>query len=105
MTEAAIDSGLTRDLYVALGEPVDEKTGAWGVRIYVKPFIDWIWFGCIFMAIGGALAMADKRYRIKLKVKQDAPKDKANEPKKAGKGRPSGSLAINKSAAKPQGGD
>ncbi len=70
MTEAAIDAGFTRDLYLALGEPVDDKTGAWGVRIYVKPFIDWIWFGCIFMAMGGALALADKRYRIKMKAKQ-----------------------------------
>ena len=47
MTEAAIDTGLFGDLYVALGEPVTETgvAGAWGVRVYVKPFIDWIWFG------------------------------------------------------------
>ena len=68
MTEAAIDPGLTRDLYVSLGEPVENATdGAWGVRIYVKPFINWIWFGCIFMALGGALAISDKRYRLKVK--------------------------------------
>ena len=65
MTEAAIDSGVTRDLYVSLGEPVENATdGAWGVRIYVKPFVDWIWFGCIFMALGGVLALSDKRYRL-----------------------------------------
>ena len=68
MTEAAIASGFTRDLYVSLGEPVEGAAdGAWGVRVYVKPFIDWIWFGCIFMAMGGALAISDKRYRLKLR--------------------------------------
>jgi cytochrome c-type biogenesis protein CcmF len=66
MTEAAINSSFTGDLYVSLGEPVENATdGAWGVRIYVKPFIDWIWFGCLIMAFGGALAIADKRYRLK----------------------------------------
>ncbi len=64
MTEAAIDTGFTRDLYVSLGEPVENSPeGAWAVRIYVKPFIDWIWGGCILMALGGAFAIADKRYR------------------------------------------
>ncbi len=61
MTEAAIDSGLTRDLYVSLGEAVDG--GAWIVRVYVKPFIDWIWGGCLLMALGGLLAISDRRYR------------------------------------------
>jgi hypothetical protein len=59
--QAAIDSGLTRDLYVSLGEQVEG--GAWIVRVYVKPFIDWIWFGCLFMALGGLLAVSDRRYR------------------------------------------
>lgn len=69
MTEAAIDSGFTRDLYVALGEPVENAIdGAWGVRVYVKPFIDWIWFGCVFMALGGVLALCDRRYRLKQKA-------------------------------------
>ncbi|MBN9423940.1 heme lyase CcmF/NrfE family subunit [Azospira sp. APE16] len=61
MTEAAIDYGLTRDLYVALGEPLDENT--WVVRVHHKPFVNWIWIGCIFMALGGALAASDRRYR------------------------------------------
>jgi cytochrome c-type biogenesis protein CcmF len=61
MTEAAIDVGITRDLYVSLGEPVE--SGAWVVRIYVKPFIDWIWGGCLLMALGGLLAVTDRRYR------------------------------------------
>ena len=63
MTEADIDTGFTRDLYVSLGEPVGD--GAWGVRIYHKPFVDWIWGGCLLMALGGALAIADRRYRSK----------------------------------------
>jgi cytochrome c-type biogenesis protein CcmF len=66
MTEAAIDVGVLRDLYVALGEPVE--AGAWGVRIYVKPFINWIWGGCFLMALGGLIALSDRRYRFKVKV-------------------------------------
>jgi cytochrome c-type biogenesis protein CcmF len=62
MTEAAIDPSITRDLYVALGGPLD-KEGAWSVRIYYKPFIRWIWFGALFMALGGLLSATDKRYR------------------------------------------
>jgi cytochrome c-type biogenesis protein CcmF len=62
MTEAAIRTGFTGDLYVSLGEPV-AGTNAWIVRIYVKPFVDWIWGGCLLMAIGGMLAMSDRRYR------------------------------------------
>jgi cytochrome c-type biogenesis protein CcmF len=63
MTEAAIDTGFTRDLYVSLGEPVEGN--AWIVRVYYKPFVDWIWGGCLLMAIGGALATSDRRYRAK----------------------------------------
>lgn len=62
MTEAAIDPGLTRDLYVALGEPLDKD--AWSVRIYYKPFIRWIWFGGLLMMAGGLSSLLDKRYRI-----------------------------------------
>ncbi len=62
MTEAGIDAGFTRDIYVALGEPLE--SGAWAVRLYVKPFVRWIWLGSIFMAIGGLLAAMDRRYRI-----------------------------------------
>lgn len=65
MTEAAIDAGLTRDIYVSLGEELEDK--AWAVRVYYKPFVDWIWGGCLLMALGGILAMSDKRYRMKLK--------------------------------------
>ncbi|HSH08673.1 MAG TPA: heme lyase CcmF/NrfE family subunit [Burkholderiales bacterium] len=62
MTESAIDSGLTRDLYVALGEALEG--GAWSVRIHYKPMVVWIWLGCIVMAIGGLLATLDRRYRV-----------------------------------------
>jgi cytochrome c-type biogenesis protein CcmF len=65
MTEAAIDTGLLRDLYVSLGEPVDGSNNAWIVRVYVKPFIDWVWGGCLLMALGGLLAVTDRRYRVK----------------------------------------
>jgi cytochrome c-type biogenesis protein CcmF len=61
MTEAAIDTGFTRDLYVSLGEPVQGQ--AWIVRVYYKPFVDWIWGGCVLMALGGLLALTDRRYR------------------------------------------
>ena len=62
MTEAAIDAGVFRDLFVALGEPRGRE-GAWTLRLYVKPFIRWIWFGAVFMALGGLLATGDIRYR------------------------------------------
>ena len=62
MTEAAINTRLTRDLYVALGEALDEKT--WTVRVYHKPFVDWIWGGAFVMALGGLLAVTDRRYRV-----------------------------------------
>lgn len=63
MTEAAIDEGLFRDLFIALGEPVGDK-GAWAIRIYYKPFIRWIWLGAIFMSLGGFVALFDRRYKI-----------------------------------------
>ncbi|MEN9478979.1 MAG: hypothetical protein RLZZ298_374 [Pseudomonadota bacterium] len=67
MTEAAIDAGILRDVYVSLGEPIDrdKPEGEWAVRVYYKPFVDWIWGGCALMALGGLLAMLDRRYRIK----------------------------------------
>jgi cytochrome c-type biogenesis protein CcmF len=61
MTNAAIDSGPLGDIYVSMGEPVDN--GAWIIRVYSKPFITWVWFGFIMMAIGGFLALSDRRYR------------------------------------------
>lgn len=63
MTEAGIDSGLWRDLYVSLSEPINEQANAWIVHITVKPYINWIWGGCLLMGLGGLLAASDKRYR------------------------------------------
>jgi cytochrome c-type biogenesis protein CcmF len=63
-TEAGIDSGFTRDLYLVLGDPQVGETGAWAVRMYVKPFANWIWGGAIVMALGGVLSLTDRRYRV-----------------------------------------
>jgi cytochrome c-type biogenesis protein CcmF len=63
MTEAAIASGVLGDLYVSLGDPVGE--GAWTLRVYHKPFVTWIWGGCLLMAFGGLLALSDRRYRVR----------------------------------------
>ncbi len=63
MTEAAIDGGLTRDLYAALGEELDD--GSWAVRLYYKPFVRWIWYGGVLMSLGGILCMFDRRYRFR----------------------------------------
>lgn len=69
MTEAAIDWGFRRDLYAALGEKLED--GSWGVRLYYKPFVRWIWIGGLFMVFGGLLCMFDKRYRLSV-VKKNA---------------------------------
>jgi cytochrome c-type biogenesis protein CcmF len=71
MTIAAIDTGLLGDRYVSLGEPLlaDNVNGAWGVRIYLKPFIDWIWMGAFMMALGGFIAICDRRYRLAIRRK------------------------------------
>ena len=62
MTEAGIDPGFTRDLYVSLGEPLDG--GAWSVRLHYKAYVRWIWLGALMMATGGLLAASDRRYRL-----------------------------------------
>ncbi|MPW35392.1 heme lyase CcmF/NrfE family subunit [Vibrio sp. B1Z05] len=67
MTEAAIDAGVTRDLYIAMGEKLDDGV-SWAVRIYYKPFVRWIWAGSLFMALGGAIAISDRRYRFRSKT-------------------------------------
>ena len=66
MTEAALNPGFTRDVYISLGEPLAQ--GAWGVRIYIKSFVRWIWLGAIMMTIGGLVAAWDKRYRRKIEA-------------------------------------
>jgi cytochrome c-type biogenesis protein CcmF len=63
MTEAGIDSGLFRDLYVSLGEPIEGERMQWSVRVFYKPFVSWLWYGSILMVLGGLLAVSDRRYR------------------------------------------
>ncbi|HEX6414538.1 MAG TPA: heme lyase CcmF/NrfE family subunit [Burkholderiales bacterium] len=70
MTEAAIDPGFTGDLYVSLGDPLAD--GAWLVKVQHKPFIDWIWGGCLVMALGGLLAASDRRYRFAIRREETA---------------------------------
>ena len=63
MTEAAMEANLTRDLYVALGDPIDRKISAWAVRVHYKPFVRWIWSGGFLVALGGFVTVMDRRYR------------------------------------------
>jgi len=88
MTEAGIDAGFTRDLFVALGEPLGSN--AWSFRLYHKPFVRWIWLGGLLMGIGGLLAALDKRYRrvrrrtLKVKPSEEKQKPKEINPKLSG---------------------
>ncbi|GAB3040613.1 MULTISPECIES: heme lyase CcmF/NrfE family subunit [Oleiagrimonas] len=75
-TESAVDAGPMRDLYVALGEPLDN--GAWAMRIYVKPFVRWLWGGGILMMLGGFLAAADRRFRLRREASSDRPAPSVN---------------------------
>lgn len=71
MTEAAIDSSFWGDLYIAMGEPLapgENGQQAWAIRVHDKPFVNWIWLGSLLMALGGFLAISDKRYRLKKRV-------------------------------------
>ncbi|SFU49706.1 heme lyase CcmF/NrfE family subunit [Nitrosospira multiformis] len=99
MTEAAIDTGILRDLYVALGEPLEN--GAWVVRVYHKPFVDWIWFGCMLMAFGGFLAVTDRRYRLSSRKQREtveAEERKAAKASKAGRKATAPMIARSKKA-------
>jgi cytochrome c-type biogenesis protein CcmF len=91
MTEAGIDAGFTRDLFIALGEPLGKN--AWSFRIYHKPFVRWIWLGAILMGLGGLLAALDKRYRRMRKISVEPVKDGTNINSKAGTQKPSGAIA------------
>ena len=70
MTETAIDSGIFRHLYISLGEPVGGS--AWSVRVYYKPFVGWIWGGAVLMALGGGLALSDRRYALAARKEREA---------------------------------
>ncbi|MEX2321631.1 MAG: heme lyase CcmF/NrfE family subunit, partial [Saccharospirillum sp.] len=65
MTEAGIDGGLFRDLYASMAEPLDDSRQVWSLRLQVKPFVRWIWLGALLMALGGVVAVLDRRYRRK----------------------------------------
>ncbi len=73
MTEAAIDPGLTRDLYISLGEPLDGNS--WAVRVYYKPFVRWLWLGGVLMAFGGLIVIRDRRYRFAIKSTKSSQSD------------------------------
>jgi cytochrome c-type biogenesis protein CcmF len=77
MTEAAIDPGLLRDLYVAMGEPIG-NSGAWAMRLHYKPFVRWMWLGAILMAVGAFTAAMDKRYRRVRSSAHDTDKELAH---------------------------
>jgi cytochrome c-type biogenesis protein CcmF len=70
-TEAGIDSGLLRDVYVVIGDAQDD--GSWAVRTYIKPFANWIWLGAIIMALGGLASLTDRRYRVAAGARRAAP--------------------------------
>ena len=69
MTEVGLRRGFLQDLYISLGEPLDDGR-AWSVRIYVKPFVNWIWLGCVLMALGGLTAVGDRRYRLRVRRRE-----------------------------------
>jgi cytochrome c-type biogenesis protein CcmF len=69
-TEAAIDNGLLRDVYLVIGDP--QEGGGWAVRTYIKPFANWIWGGAIIMALGGFLSLSDRRYRVAAGARRQA---------------------------------
>lgn len=71
MTEAGIDAGWNRDLFVALGDPLGNN--AWSVRLQYKPMIRFIWFGALVMALGGMIAASDRRYRLRASAKERSP--------------------------------
>jgi cytochrome c-type biogenesis protein CcmF len=79
-TEMAIDGRLFRDLFITLGDP--REGGAWSMTIYIKPFVRWVWLGCILMALGGTVAVMDKRYR-RFRVRSDARVQPVDEPVRA----------------------
>jgi cytochrome c-type biogenesis protein CcmF len=73
-TESAVNAGIFRDLYVALGEPMNANDieGAWSLRLYYKPFIRWIWGGGLLMMLGGFVCAGDKRFRIRRAAETEA---------------------------------
>jgi cytochrome c-type biogenesis protein CcmF len=79
MTQVALRPGIARDLYVAMGEPLGD-TGAWSMRIHIKPFVRWIWGGALLLAIGGMVSASDRRYWKSRRAEQTAPATGAEVP-------------------------
>ncbi|MBS8268692.1 heme lyase CcmF/NrfE family subunit [Halomonas litopenaei] len=77
MTQVALRPGLFHDLYVAMGEELDD--GSWALRVQIKPFVRWLWLGALLMAAGGIIAVADRRYRRRLSVREPEPAVTARE--------------------------
>ena len=69
-TEAAIQNGLFRDIYLVIGD--EQQNGGWAVRSYIKPFANWIWLGCTLMALGGFVSLSDRRYRVAAGARRSA---------------------------------
>ena len=93
MTEAAIDSGFTRDLYATLGDRLE--SGSWIVRVQVKPFVGWIWGGALLMALGGLLSASDRRYRIALRsIRPEARAEGARDPAAAPAGAAQAAVSL-----------
>ena len=72
MTEAAVRPSAFSDLYVSLGEPLNAELTTWAVRVYYKPFINWLWLGALLMVVGGFLAAFDRRYRMAARARAAA---------------------------------
>ena len=89
MTEAAIHRTLTRDIYVSMGEPL--AGNEWAIRVHVKPFVNWIWLGCVLMAFGGFVAIADRRYRRRLAARDT--QGQPNPPSSSAHGSPADAMA------------
>jgi cytochrome c-type biogenesis protein CcmF len=92
MTEAAIDRSLWRDVYISMGEPLSGND--WAIRVHVKPFVNWIWLGCVLMALGGFVAIADRRYRRRLAAEDAARIARASESSIGPAGSVAGDLAA-----------
>jgi len=82
MSQIELEPGFTRDLYVALGEPL--SGGAWSMRIHVKPFIRWIWGGAVLMLLGGLIAASDRRYWVRRRDESEQPAHGSDQPRLAG---------------------
>ena len=73
MTQVALRPGIFHDLYVAMGEPLQDGSGAWSIRVHIKPFVRWIWGGAVLLALGGVVSATDRRYWRRQKAEAKEP--------------------------------